>query len=82
MTKPFSLEELVARINILAKRKTATKPTTALHFKELTLDTQKLYGCRERAGARLYTFGISNIGLLLRHPQRVFTKQDIYESVE
>ena len=40
MTKPFSLEELMARVNILSKRFQTEKPHKLLKYKDLILDQE------------------------------------------
>lgn len=90
MTKPFELEELLARIqvqlrrcgmNTVQKSTDSTPPTPPLQFGDWQLDL----ACRTFTAAgfpvdlTVHEFGI--IELFMRHPKKVFTKQEIFEAV-
>lgn len=80
LTKPFELEELWARIQVqLRHSHRETKET--LSYRDWVLDpagrsfTAK--GCTVEL--TLHEFGI--VELLVRHPKKVYTKQEIFEAV-
>lgn len=81
MTKPFEVAELVARIGVQLRKASADSKTVGkkLTLKDLTLDPEGF--CGEVGGKRIsltkQEFKI--LELLLSHPQRVFSKQDIYD---
>lgn len=79
MTKPFELEELLARIQVQLRRQAAlSRPLT---YYEWALDPV----CRTFTAAGVpveltaHEFGI--IELFMRQPRKVFTKQEIFEAV-
>lgn len=81
MTKPFDIGELIARVGVQLRRFSAeadSSPKTVTH-KGLTLDLEN-FGA-EIAGQRVsftkQEFKI--LELLMTHPNRVFSKQDIYD---
>ena len=78
VTKPFSLEELLARVEALGRRPKAIAPPT-LHVADLTLDT----GSREvRRGTKridLTPKEYAVLEYLMRHPGRVMPRTLITE---
>src|SRR3954451_2581896 len=80
VSKPFVFEELLARVRVLGRRRSAEK-TTVLSYGDLRLDlaTQRA----ERAGRRLDLTAKEQSLLMffLRHPGRVLTRTRIYEQV-
>lgn len=79
VTKPFDVKELLARINVHIGATTNTPPTSEYKHKNMVLDStartvrinnDELYLTRQE-------FKI--VELLLTHPTRVFTKQDLFE---
>lgn len=86
ITKPFSLIELTARIKANLRRTTRySKPQedtkTQISYKGLTLDQQsyEVYGNGKRIALTGKEFEI--LCLLARHPQRIYTKEQIYSAV-
>lgn len=79
MTKPFSLKELLARLNILIRSHTPTRPSTRLRHHDLVLDEEnfQVMVCGQDLGLTQVEFKI--LSLLVNHPNRVFTKQDIFD---
>ncbi len=81
MTKPFEVEELIARIGVRLKKASAGRGPEGkkLVLKDLVLDPEGF--CGEIGGDKLsftkQEFKI--LELLLSNPQRVFSKQDIYD---
>lgn len=84
VTKPFSLEEVVARVQALVRRssgRTAPSNDGVLRVGDLTLD-QRSYEVH-RAGDRveLTQTEFEVLRFLMEHDQRVVTKASIYEHV-
>lgn len=81
MTKPFHNEELLARMEVVLRRKKENKGTEKLRFKELELDKEKMeitvIGKMVSFTKREYLI----LELLMTQPEKVFTKSNIYESV-
>ncbi len=80
LVKPFSLEELLARVRALLRRNTS-EPDKTLVFEDLTLDPAR----REiRRAGRLLDITNKEYELLLlflSNPQRVLTREEIMERV-
>jgi two-component system, OmpR family, response regulator MprA len=81
VTKPFALEELLARVRALLRRTTEEESGEALRFADLELDP----GTREvRRGGRpieLTRTEFSLLELFLRNPRQVLTRSVIFERV-
>ena len=83
LAKPFDNNELLARIEARLRRSAPHNPdcANALHYKGATLDLDgydAVVGGR-RAGLSKREFEI--LRLLMSHPRKVFTKNNLYESV-
>ena len=82
LTKPFELEELLARIQVQLRHKAASpSPASSLRYKDWELDEQarSFLVKGERIDLTSHELGI--ITLLMKYPKKVFTKQEIFESV-
>ncbi|WP_284641319.1 response regulator transcription factor [Paenibacillus silviterrae] len=84
LVKPFALEELLARIRVLLRRKAADKTDQAanrLQFQELfmDLDTREVY----RGGQRidLTTKEFELLHLFMQNPKRVLSRDVIMEKI-
>jgi two-component system, OmpR family, response regulator MprA len=81
VTKPFALDELLARIRALLRRTTDTDGGEILSFADVTLDL----GTREvRRNGRLIELTRTEFALLelfLRNPRQVLTRSIIFERV-
>ncbi len=81
LVKPFSFDELLARVRALLRRSRPAEGTEALKFADLTLDP----AAREarRAGRRLDLTAkeFDLLELLLRHPRQVLTREVIYDRI-
>ena len=81
VTKPFALEELVARVRALLRRTSATTDDEALRFADLELDP----GTREvRRGGEPIELTRTEFALLelfLTNPRQVLTRSIIFERV-
>lgn len=90
LTKPFELEELLARVNVQLRRSCTavsrmtgvTAPAPALlSYRDWTLDlTGRVFtAAGYHVSLTAHEFGI--LELFIRHPKKVFTKQEIFEAV-
>jgi two-component system OmpR family response regulator len=81
LTKPFSLEELVARVRSVLRRSSAAAPAAPLRFADLELDEET----REvRRGGRLIDLSPTEFALLrflLLNARRVLSKAQILDHV-
>jgi two-component system, OmpR family, response regulator MprA len=81
VTKPFALEELLARVRALLRRTADAEGGEVLSFADITLDL----GTREvRRGGRLIDLTRTEFALLelfLRNPRQVLTRSIIFERV-
>ncbi|MFA1821893.1 response regulator transcription factor [Virgibacillus oceani] len=79
VTKPFEIEELLARINVHVKRKVINQSVSAYKHKNLTLneDTHSIEVNGTALNLTRQEYKI--VELLVKNKSRVFTKQDLYE---
>ncbi len=80
LVKPFALAELFARIRALTRRPT-TATTHLLTLDGLTLDPQTYEVKRNGEELQLSSKEFSLLEYLLRHPQKVLTKEQILTNV-
>ncbi len=80
VTKPFNIEEVLARVQVQMRRKSQEAPSQTLSYKDMVIhkDTFQI----EIRGVELpkitkQEFAI--LELLLRHPKKVFSKEEIFE---
>lgn len=78
MTKPFELKELEARV-LVQLRNAAGKNEVFLEYRDLRIDRdgKKVILCGKPLSLTAQEYRI--LELLLKHPQKVFTKNEIYE---
>lgn len=78
MTKPFELKELEARILVQLRQSNILKGRDSLRYKELVLyeDSKKVTVNNKPISLTVQEFKI--LELLLKQPQKVFTKNEIY----
>ncbi|WP_044566976.1 response regulator transcription factor [Anaerococcus provencensis] len=77
MTKPFNLEELLARANILTKRSEHTGQN--LTYKSLRLNTDNYQAYVDDMPLVLTKTEFKILELLISNPKQVFTKENLYE---
>jgi two-component system response regulator MprA len=80
MVKPFSLDELLARLRALLRRAQPSRPKV-MSFQDLTLDTGTRLAHR---GGRIISLTAKEYELLelfMRHPRQVLTRDLIYDHV-
>ncbi|TVQ60708.1 MAG: DNA-binding response regulator [Spirulina sp. DLM2.Bin59] len=80
VTKPFSIEELLARVKAQLRRSHATE-SDLLTFDDLSLNrlTREVY--RHQQAIELTAREFDLLELLLRHPRQVLTRDQILEQV-
>ena len=78
MTKPFNLEELVARANILTKR-IENQAKNNISYKSLSLDSNNYQAFINNNLLSLTKTEFKILELLISNPKRVFTKENLYE---
>jgi len=79
LTKPFSLDELLARMRALLRRASGTGEV--LRFGDLTLDVDTREAHRGDRLIRLTPTEFFLLELLLRYPRRVLTREFIFDRV-
>ena len=84
LAKPFDNDELLARVAVQLRRLTPADTATTsneLNFKDMTLDLDghDAYIDGKKLGLSKREFEI--LQLMIPHPQKVFTKNNLYESV-
>jgi DNA-binding response OmpR family regulator len=80
LTKPFSFEELLARIRAF-ERRNATRPKSVLEVEDLVLDVTSFRVFRKGRELQLSITEFRLLELLARHPGRVFSRQSIMDAV-
>lgn len=81
LTKPFELEELWVRIQVQLRHRGTAGGTARLSYRDWSIDPEEMI---LRAGGRtveLTRHELGIVALLMRHPKKVFTRQEIYEAV-
>jgi DNA-binding response OmpR family regulator len=80
LAKPFALEELVARVQVLARRGGGNK-ATVLRVADLTLDTATRIARRGKQQIELTAREFRLLEYLMRSPGRICTRMMIFEQV-
>ena len=80
LVKPFSFEELLARVHALLRRKPATSGEM-LRFADLELDVDAREANRHSRTIGLTTTEFNLLLLFMRHPRKVLTRDVIMEHV-
>jgi two-component system OmpR family response regulator len=81
VTKPFSLEELVARAQAILRRTGQVEGEHRLAFADLVMDDETREVWRDGRKIELTDTEYRLLRYLLAHPRRVLTRQQILESV-
>lgn len=81
MTKPFEIDELVARVHVQLRRFSGNSGNDLrkLQYKSLVLNPQSLSAMLEEVEVCLTKQEYKILELFVSHPNRVFSKQDIYD---
>ena len=80
LVKPFSFEELLARVRALLRRVQPSQPDV-YRFEDLELDTGTRQGARGEETFSLTAKEYELLELFLRNPRRVLTREVIYDRV-
>ncbi|WJY27533.1 MULTISPECIES: response regulator transcription factor [Sporosarcina] len=82
MTKPFHQEEVAARVAVQLRKSAGAEPPSAeLAWRDLAVDTDKLTVTLSGEPLQLTNAEFDILTLLLRHPEKAFSKKEIYESL-
>ena len=79
MTKPFEAMELVARVQAQLKRSSEKEHINTFSHKGLELDINNFSAVIHGESLALTRKEFKLLELLIKHPTRIFTKQDLYE---
>lgn len=80
LPKPFAMQELVARVHALSRR-FAEAPAIELRVSDLTLDLADSTVRRGTRAIELSTREMTLLKVLMREPERVFTRTELCERV-
>lgn len=81
ITKPFSLEELLARIEVNLRRSFKFNNNESIIYKEINLNPSTKEVIIEDDNILLTSKEFSILELMIRNPSKVFSKRNLYESV-
>jgi len=81
ITKPFSFDELVARIRALLRRQGQHPEQAVLHVGDLTINTETREVSRAGEPIPLTPIEFALLELFMRHPRRVFTRETLLNRV-
>jgi len=81
VTKPFSLAEIVARIQAILRRTAGDLPGDVLRFADLTLDDARHEVFRAEQRIELTATEFSLLRFLMLNPRRVLSKSQILQNV-
>ena len=79
MTKPFEIGELIARVGVQLRRNSDSKPVKHLSHKGLVLNLEEMSAEINGQALSFTKQEYKILQLLIENPNRVFTKQDIYD---
>lgn len=83
ITKPFDLEELSARVAVQLRnqQKSQTKMDDHAHYGRLVLNCENFSLGNGKAEVTLSHIEFEILKMLMTNPQKIFTKENLYESV-
>ena len=81
LSKPFALEELLARVRALLRRSLEKEPADMLRFADLTFDLGSMDARRAGRRFELTTTEAHLLELFMRNPRQVLPRSLIYERV-
>jgi two-component system phosphate regulon response regulator PhoB len=81
VTKPFSIDTLIARIRALLRRSGALPATLKLDFHDISLDPGAYRVQRNGRALHLGPKEFRLLEFLLRHPGRVFSREEVLNAV-
>ncbi|NOY09709.1 MAG: response regulator transcription factor [Spirochaetes bacterium] len=81
ITKPFSFEELVARVRALLRRTGHESEKTLLEIEDIILNVESMEVTRDGSPVHLTPAEFSLLELFMRHPKRVFTRETLLNRI-
>lgn len=81
MTKPFNLFELLARIEANLKRSVPASPKEDIHLKYKEIEVENCTIYIKGTIVQFTSTELAILILLLQYPQKIFSKQNLYESI-
>lgn len=81
LTKPFALEELLARIDVLGRRSATTEKEIAVHAGDISMDMANRRVTRGGRRIELSPREFEVLQVLLREAGRTFTRDEICERI-
>ncbi|MCP5532624.1 MAG: response regulator transcription factor [Akkermansiaceae bacterium] len=81
LTKPFALEELLARVEALGRRGTPAEQSSVLHVGDLCLDAAKRRFTRGGERIDLSPREIEVLHIFMQEPGRTFSRDEICERI-
>ncbi|PSB23062.1 DNA-binding response regulator [filamentous cyanobacterium CCP1] len=83
VTKPFSLDELIARIRVQLRYQRSPQPVESmvLNVGELQIDLRQRTVCWKGKMVELSTREFTLLELLARHPGRTWTREDLLDNI-
>lgn len=81
LAKPFSMEELVARVEALGRRAVSVSSTDFLHFEDVRVDLRHRVVTREGRQIALSPREFDVLQVLIQEPGRVFSRTELCERV-
>ena len=79
MTKPFQIKELLARVAVQIRRNSRSIANSVYTYKDLSLNNETYQVTVSANEISLTRQEFKILELLLKNPNKVFSKQDIYE---
>jgi DNA-binding response OmpR family regulator len=80
LAKPFEFVELVARVQTLLRRPSLARVEN-LRFMDIEMDIEKRLVWRDGVSIALSSREFDLLAVLVRHPERVFTRQQLLDRV-
>ena len=81
VSKPFSMEGLLARVRALLRRSGAVSAKGALEFHDIVMDLATHRVQRNGRGLHLGPTEFRLLAFFMRHPRRVFTREEVLDGV-
>lgn len=81
MTKPFNLYELLARIEANLKRSVPASQKEELHLSYKDIEIENCTVSIKGTNVQFTSTELAILILLLQYPQKIFSKQNLYESI-
>lgn len=79
ITKPFEIDELLARVKVQLRRLENVHPISELNHKSLILNLTEMTAQINECNINFTKQEYKILELLIKNPNRVFSKQDIYD---